>query len=138
MNYKPPVMSSQSGFTLIELVMVIVILGILAAVAIPQFTDLSGDARSSSLAAIGGGISSASQMNYSQELINDTGTVIASCQAATALLQGIANYAAFQAQHGGVSITNDATAAATDGTTHSCSLAHTDGSTATFVVTAVQ
>ena len=36
----------QKGFTLIELVVVIVLLGILAAVAIPQFTDLAGEARS--------------------------------------------------------------------------------------------
>ena len=36
---------SQKGFTIIELVVVIVILGILAAVAFPKFNDLSGDAR---------------------------------------------------------------------------------------------
>jgi MSHA pilin protein MshA len=42
-------MNKQAGFTLIELVIVIVILGILAATAIPKFIDIQGDARASSL-----------------------------------------------------------------------------------------
>ena len=43
----------QKGFTIIELVVVIVILGILAAVAFPKFQDLSGSAK---LAVVNGGV----------------------------------------------------------------------------------
>lgn len=49
-------LKNQKGFTLIELVMVIVILGILAAVAIPKFTDMSGDARAASEVGVVGGV----------------------------------------------------------------------------------
>ena len=54
----------QRGFTLIELVMVIVILGVLAAVAIPKFVDLRTDAYIASAKGYGGALSSANAINY--------------------------------------------------------------------------
>jgi general secretion pathway protein G len=42
-------MKAKSGFTLVEILIVVVILGILAAIVIPQFTDASTEAKTSSL-----------------------------------------------------------------------------------------
>lgn len=60
MNFR----KSQSGFTLIELVIVIVILGILAAVAVPRFVDLSGQAAQAAVNGQAGALSSASAINF--------------------------------------------------------------------------
>jgi MSHA pilin protein MshA len=53
----------QSGFTMIELIMVIVILGILSAFAIPQFVNLGADARASTVQAAYGSIKSLAGLN---------------------------------------------------------------------------
>lgn len=57
-------MKKQAGFTLIELVMVIVVLGILAAVAIPKFIDLTSNAQTAAINGIAGSLSAANSNNY--------------------------------------------------------------------------
>jgi MSHA pilin protein MshA len=59
-------MQKQQGFTLIELVVVIIILGILAVVAAPKFINLQGDARASALSGLKAAIQGANTLVYSK------------------------------------------------------------------------
>ncbi|MFA7239310.1 MAG: prepilin-type N-terminal cleavage/methylation domain-containing protein [Sulfuricellaceae bacterium] len=66
-------MKRQSGFTLIEMVAVIIILAILAAVAFPRFTNLTAKARLSALHGLVGGLRSAVVLAKSTWLTEDSG-----------------------------------------------------------------
>ena len=63
------VKANQKGFTLIELVVVIVILGILAVTAAPKFIDLTSDAKASTVEAVKGALNSAADMAHAKALV---------------------------------------------------------------------
>lgn len=78
----------HQGFTLIELIMVIVVLGILAAFALPKFADFSGDAEAATRDSIDGALRSASSIAHAQCLV-DTSCDVTAASGETVNLEGV-------------------------------------------------
>jgi len=63
-------MNKQSGFTLVELVIVIIILGIIGATAVPKFIDLQSDAQKSAMVGVKGALEGGASITYSKSAID--------------------------------------------------------------------
>ena len=114
---------NAQGFTLIELIVVITVLGILASIALPRFIGVQRDARISKLLALNGSIRAASSLAHARCLLDQAATPVGACLptvASVVSMEGVNNIVTInsypQAIAGGI-IAAAQLDAATDGLT---------------------
>lgn len=138
MNTLKNMRSRQHGFTMIELIVVIVILGVLAAVALPRFTNIQRDARIAKLNAARGAVQAASAMIHGAVLVRSGVQDAANCPANLGPLPRRAdNTTNVCTESGRIAILNAYPAATWDGIVNAAGLTSTFATTAAALNTAL-
>lgn len=120
-------MRKQAGFTLIELVAVMVILAILAVAAVPQFVDLRVDAANAAADGVGGAITSGTTLNYARGAANGSASTVTGCdstQLGALMVGGIPSGYTLGGTAGGLA----------SGATRTCTLTRSPGSARNFTI----
>jgi prepilin-type N-terminal cleavage/methylation domain-containing protein len=111
----------QSGFTLVELVVVVAVIGVLAVIAAPKIVGVATDARTASLAAVSSSMTAVMARNYAaREASADVGRSVGKCSDIIGLMDGSVMPAGYQF------VSNDGAVSFGNATQQACTLSTTN------------